>query len=440
MTISAADFAKSLSYTVPTGDERYVVPSASTGLKMDAGTTLPITAVVAGAGGTFTVNGDYRSYFTTGLVFRVLNSTGNNGLWTVASSAFTSGNTVITVVGSQTVGATADGYVTGFSTARDSGTKYTHSGSSLTATTAEDWFGDMRETRGGVSFNPADPTTFNAGFVAGYQVVDVGGNKLSGTATSLVPATTYTASVLIDGTITLPLNVLGSTAQTFGTLVAEVGRQLGNDAVVSLTGGNIKIASAKANKGSSSAIAITAGTLFAAPLAGFSSVLTAIQGITPFTGMTFNKPDGNVNSVLIVANKTTFDPLLATGTAEVTNVTITTASIAGGDYWLLNSPTVAYYVWYTVDAAGADPAPAGKTAIPVAILSGDTNAQAATKTALAIDGLADFVCPPPGANIITITDAVAGSAVDAADFNAGVSVSVTTQGVTALSGGYIPAP
>jgi len=75
--------------------------------KLGIADRLAITAVGVGAGGTFTVAGDYRSVFVTGFVFTVDGSTNNDGDWTVASSTYTGGNTVITVTG--TVDATADG-------------------------------------------------------------------------------------------------------------------------------------------------------------------------------------------------------------------------------------------------------------------------------------------------------------------------------------------
>lgn len=43
-----------------------------------------------------------------------------------------------------------------------------------------------------------------------------------------------------------------------------------------------------------------------------------------------------------------------------------------------------FYVWHTVNGSGIDPAPAGRLAIPVAVLSTDTNAQVALKTQFAM--------------------------------------------------------
>src|SRR3989344_5815433 len=72
--------------------------------------------------------------------------------------------------------------------------------------------------------------------------------------------------------------------------------------------------------------------------------------------------------------------------AEIQTVACLAASaITTGDYFLLYSAKdeTAYYVWYNKDAGGGDPAPAGKTAIPVAVGGTDTDVQVATATVTA---------------------------------------------------------
>lgn len=61
------------------------------------------------------------------------------------------------------------------------------------------------------------------------------------------------------------------------------------------------------------------------------------------------------------------------------------AAITAGHYWTFGVPNSAYYVWYTVDGVGTDPAPGG-TGIKVAVLSGDSASQVATKTSAVING------------------------------------------------------
>lgn len=70
-----------------------------------------------------------------------------------------------------------------------------------------------------------------------------------------------------------------------------------------------------------------------------------------------------------------------------TLITVTGAgsTVPAGAYFSIFTFTTPYYVWYTVDGAGTDPKPVGKTAIPVAILSTDTAAQVTSKTLLAIN-------------------------------------------------------
>ena len=114
---------------------------------------------------------------------------------------------------------------------------------------------------------------FDNGAVSGYQVVNVGGNKTASSATNLVGATTYTASIAVDGT-PHAISILGSTAQTYGDLLTQIQTDLVNTAVVGLVGGNIRVISNSTTVGSS--VAITAGTLFAAPLDGFVSVVAAV--------------------------------------------------------------------------------------------------------------------------------------------------------------------
>lgn len=122
--------------------------------------------------------------------------------------------------------------------------------------------------------------------------------------------------------------------------------------------------------------------------------------------------------------------------AEVTEVTMTLGGAgldgATGKYWTIWSANdaVQYYVWYNVTdgTPPADPAPLGMTGVEVQVLSADTPAQVATKTALALDALAAFACPAPAGTTIEVTNAATGPTTDAADVDASVLVSVTAQG------------
>lgn len=119
---------------------------------------------------------------------------------------------------------------------------------------------------------------------------------------------------------------------------------------------------------------------------------------------------------------------------EITKLTMSTGStINSGEYALINSTDDAteYYLWYNVDLAGGDPAPIGKSPIEVQVLSIDTAATIATKTANEINTnfSADFVAVVSGNNV-TITNTLEGPVTDAVnvDISGDFEVEVTQQG------------
>ncbi len=74
--------------------------------------TYTIDAVTTGLGGTFTIkdDGDLSDIFEDGNKIEVVSSTGNNGIWTIASTSYTAPDFVITVVtGENITDATVDG-------------------------------------------------------------------------------------------------------------------------------------------------------------------------------------------------------------------------------------------------------------------------------------------------------------------------------------------
>lgn len=112
------------------------------------------------------------------------------------------------------------------------------------------------------------------------------------------------------------------------------------------------------------------------------------------------------------------------------SATLGVASNLNNKYYLLNSaasPAAHYYVWFNVSLIGTDPAPAGLTAIPVAISAGDTAGTigAAMATAVAAaNASADFTAT--GTTTVTITEKTAGPFVPASDFNSGFAFVTTT--------------
>ena len=105
---------------------------------------------------------------------------------------------------------------------------------------------------------------------------------------------------------------------------------------------------------------------------------------------------------------------------EATQIDFTGHTIVGGDHFLINSPADSYYVWYTVDAAGADPAPGG-TGIQVDILSGDTDIQVAQKTQAVLAGELDFDCATTATAVIIVINHVGGAVTAASDSNTGAA-------------------
>ena len=104
---------------------------------------------------------------------------------------------------------------------------------------------------------------------------------------------------------------------------------------------------------------------------------------------------------------------------QVTELTMSKGNtMNSGEYALINSTddAVEYYLWYNIDTAGGDPAPLGKSPIEIQVLSIDTAATIATKTANEINTnfSADFVAVANG-NIVTITNTIEGPCVSASN-------------------------
>lgn len=118
---------------------------------------------------------------------------------------------------------------------------------------------------------------------AGYQAV--GFTTAAGaTATGLANDTTaYTATITIDGSAK-SVSVVGSAAQTFTTLVAEIQTDVGAAGTVAINGNSIRVTSA--TTGATSTVAIVDGTLFAA-VAGFQSIATAVAGAAAVPATTY---------------------------------------------------------------------------------------------------------------------------------------------------------
>ena len=87
----------------------------------------------------------------------------------------------------------------------------------------------------------------------------------------------------------------------------------------------------------------------------------------------------------------------ATGVAQVATVQCLAASeLTGGDYFTLSSPYLLFHVWFRVDGAGVDPAPAGSIGVRVDLAASNTAIAVAAALASVLDAhrldLADLCC------------------------------------------------
>jgi len=129
--------------------------------------------------------------------------------------------------------------------------------------------------------------------------------------------------------------------------------------------------------------------------------------------------EGNATQVTVATN-------------EITEITCE-ADVAGslsGEYILFDAPALPFYAWFDVDDLGStDPALAGRTGIPVGIISGQLVNDVAIALAAAINANANFAAGAVGA-VVTITNAANGAVTDATngDTGWGVAPNVTQQG------------
>jgi len=93
---------------------------------------------------------------------------------------------------------------------------------------------------------------------------------------------------------------------------------------------------------------------------------------------------GNINVTLVE------DPA-AEGSAESTTIqAVAAAAGIAGTYFTASTPTTNYYVWFTFDGTGDDPALPAATAVPVALVTGDDAAAVAGKIQAALDAITGF--------------------------------------------------
>ena len=133
------------------------------------------------------------------------------------------------------------------------------------------------------------------------------------------------------------------------------------------------------------------------------------------------------------------------GTAEVSSITCVAdvSDSLRGKFFRINSAydRKQYYVWYRTASLGTDPSASnpGRIGVRVDIATNATANQVAIATAAALNALADFAAPVPGAAIVTVTNSMGGPATDAVDGSLATTftISTTTQGARPSANDYI---
>lgn len=107
------------------------------------------------------------------------------------------------------------------------------------------------------------------------------------------------------------------------------------------------------------------------------------------------------------------------------------------DIQLTNNTIKKYFVWFNVNAEGAEPTPVipyggVRTAVPIAVATNATANTIAASVHAAINALTDVSSANTGAPsaIVTVTCDKSGGVDDAHDVDSGVTISITTQGRT----------
>lgn len=157
---------------------------------------------------------------------------------------------------------------------------FTVTGKTLAVVTANGLFGVALGANGQLP-----PGTATA---AGSQVVNVGGAKTGASATGLAnTATAYTATITVDS-VAIPVSIVGSTAQTYTTLLSGINTALGSAATATISGGNILVTSTTTGLNSSVSIVDTGATHLFSTLTNYVAINAATPG-TAINVCTFNQ-------------------------------------------------------------------------------------------------------------------------------------------------------
>jgi len=127
----------------------------------------------------------------------------------------------------------------------------------------------------------------------------------------------------------------------------------------------------------------------------------------------------------------------ASGAAEVFTILCvgdTAGSLNNKVFFVYGASGAAYAVWMNVNSAGTDPSIPGFTSVEVAVATGASADTVADAVAAALDAYADFQAPNPAAATITVTNTETGTRTQPDAGNSGFTLTVTTTGVSQLTG------
>jgi len=205
----------------------------------------------------------------------------------------------------------------------------------------------------GILYSGIVTLTSRFDYRAGSQVVDVGGAKAGATATGLAnDGTSYTYQIAVDGGGAQTINVTGSAAQTYTTLLNEINNDIGGGSV-SLVGGNLKFVSA--TTGASSSISLASGgggTNLFTTLTNFVAVRTAAAGTAgqedwQFASLTGKIYAAQAGQAFTCLNESTFAVESVVGQPWTSSPNVVIA--ADGRLWVADDAAGgnSYTVWWS---------------------------------------------------------------------------------------------
>ncbi len=115
--------------------------------------------------------------------------------------------------------------------------------------------------------------------------------------------------------------------------------------------------------------------------------------------------------------------------AEITHIETNDAStLSGGEYFILNTPSVNYYCWYNIDSGSTDPTPASLTGIEINILSTDTALELSDKTTSVLNNHFSFTANFND-NLIIVINEELGESDNASDVDTSFIITTEQEGI-----------